>query len=83
MIERLNPGKFKTTIMDKKHCGLTYKDLNVYHHTVKSIWPIELLEIHLDDNSKFILHISSMYRSPGNHRGVFRTLSNIEMCVEM
>ena len=77
MIVRLNPGKFQAIIINKKRSGFTYIDLNVDFQTIKSISPIELSEINLDDNSKFNFHISSMYRSTANHRGACRTLSNI------
>ena len=62
MIEALNPDKFQTTIKDEKHSGLICIDLNIYHHTIKSIPTIKLSEIYLDDNSKFNFHISSMCR---------------------
>lgn len=50
MIVRLNPGKFQAIIIDKKHSGFTYINLNVDFQTIKSISPIELSEINLDDN---------------------------------
>ena len=62
----IDPGKSQAIILDKKKPNLTNIPLAIDNQTTKSVPPVELLEIHLDDKLNFNLHISNICRSAVN-----------------
>ena len=59
----INPGKFQAIIFDKEKSSLTNIPLNIDNQSIKSVPSVELLGIHLGDNSNFNMRISSICRS--------------------
>ena len=71
----INPGKFKTIILNKKTSNPTNIPLTIDNQTIKSFPSVVLLGIDLDNKLNFNLDISSICRSAANQlNGLIRPL---------
>ena len=71
----INPGKFKTIILNKKTSNPTNIPLTIDNQTIKSFPSVVLLGIDLDNKLNFNLDISSICRWAANQlNGLIRPL---------
>ena len=63
----VNPDKFQAILLDKRKSDHTNQRIVVDNQNIKVVSSVELLEIRVDDELSFNLHISNICRSAANH----------------
>ena len=66
----VNPNKLQAIILDRKKPNLKNILFTVDNQPIKSVPSVELLGIHLDDQSNFNLHITNSGSSTANQLNV-------------
>ena len=54
----VNLDKFQTIVLNKKRSDLTHTNFQVDNQVIKSVSPVDLLGIQIDDKLNFNLHIA-------------------------
>ena len=62
----VNPYKFQAIVLNKKRTDLTNTNFQVDNQVIKSVSPVQLLAIQIDDNLNSNLHISKICKSAAN-----------------
>ena len=62
----VNPDKFQAIVLNKKRSDLTNTNFQVDNQVIKSVSPVELLGIQIDDKLNFNIYITKISKSAAN-----------------
>ena len=62
----VNPDKFEAIVLNKKRTDLTNTNFQVDNQVIKSVSPVQVLAIQIDDKLNSNLHISKICKSAAN-----------------